>query len=65
MKRSYYSEDFKKFSETDSDQILGILTNLLWIWYSIEIKSLPLLISSILSLLILIAILIFKIIHEK
>ena len=26
MKRSYYSEDFKKFSETDSDQILGILT---------------------------------------
>ena len=26
MKRSYYSENFKKFSETDNNQVLGILT---------------------------------------
>jgi MtN3 and saliva related transmembrane protein len=44
---------------------LVITTDLLWIWYNIEIKSLPLIISNILSLIILISVLLLKIIYEK
>ena len=44
---------------------LVILTDLLWLWYSIKIKSAPLIISSILSLVIISTVILLKIIYEK
>jgi len=44
---------------------LVLLTDLLWLWYSIEIKSIPLIISGILSIIILLTVVLLKIIYEK